>query len=70
MQLLPLHIVVAIIIPSEDFIDFLKILDEKYDKGKTIRIVLDNHTAHTSKKTREYLGSYLYLHQNTALGSI
>ena len=42
---------------SEDFIDFLKILDEKYDKGKTIRIVLDNHTVHTSKKTREYLAT-------------
>lgn len=40
---------------SDDFIDFLKILDGKYDKDKNIRIVLDNHSIHTSKKTREYL---------------
>ena len=40
---------------SSDFVDFLKILDEKYDKGKKIRIVLDNHSAHTSKETRGYL---------------
>lgn len=40
---------------SSDFIDFLKILDDKYDKGKKIKIVLDNHSAHTSKETRRYL---------------
>lgn len=40
---------------SADFIDFLKILDEKYDKTKKIKIVLDNHSAHTSKETRKYL---------------
>ena len=28
---------------SADFIDFLKILDGKYDKAKKIKIVLDNH---------------------------
>lgn len=42
---------------SSDFIDFLKVLDEKYDKDKKIRIVLDNHSAHTSKETRRYLES-------------
>lgn len=40
---------------SADFIDFLKILDKKYDKDKKIKIVLDNHSAHTSKETRKYL---------------
>lgn len=40
---------------SADFVDFLKILDEKYDKAKKIKIVLDNHSAHTSKETRKYL---------------
>lgn len=40
---------------SADFIDFLKILDEKYDKDLKIRIVLDNHSAHTSKETMKYL---------------
>jgi transposase len=40
---------------SADFVDFLKILDGKYDKAKKIKIVLDNHSAHTSKETRKYL---------------
>lgn len=40
---------------SSDFVDFLKILDDKYDKARKIRIVLDNHSAHTSKETRSYL---------------
>lgn len=42
---------------SSDFINFLRILDEKYDKNAKIRIVLDNHSAHTSKETRKYLES-------------
>jgi transposase len=42
---------------SSDFIDFLKILDEKYDDDLKIRIVLDNHSAHTSKETMKYLAS-------------
>lgn len=40
---------------SADFVDFLKILDDKYDKSMKIKIVLDNHSAHTSKETRKYL---------------
>lgn len=40
---------------SSDFIDFLKILDEKYDNELKIRIILDNHSAHTSKETMRYL---------------
>jgi len=43
---------------SVDFIDFLKILDEKYDKDLKIRIVLDNHTSHTSKETMRYLAEH------------
>lgn len=42
---------------SSDFIEFLKLLDNKYDKGMKIRIVLDNHSVHTSKETRSYLNS-------------
>jgi transposase len=42
---------------SSDFIDFLKILDEKYADAERIRIVLDNHSAHTSKETKKYLDS-------------
>ena len=40
---------------SSDFVDFLKILDFKYDKAKKIKLVLDNHSVHTSKETRRYL---------------
>lgn len=42
---------------SCDFIEFLKILDKKYPSQDTIRIILDNHSAHTSKETREFPGS-------------
>jgi transposase len=44
---------------SADFVDFLKLLDEKYDNDKKIKIVLDNHSAHTSKETRKYLEQHL-----------
>jgi transposase len=40
---------------SSDFIEFLKILDGKYPKEEQIRLILDNHSAHTSKETRKYL---------------
>ena len=40
---------------SEDFIDFLKILNERYPEGDTIQVILDNHTVHTSKKVKQYL---------------
>lgn len=40
---------------SDDFIDFLKILDGKYPEGDIIRVVLDNHTVHTCKKVKSFL---------------
>ena len=42
---------------SSDFVAFLKILDDKYPKGDKIRLILDNHSAHTSKETQEYLNT-------------
>ena len=42
---------------SEDFIDLLKKMDAKYPKGDIIRIVLDNHSIHKSKKTQNYLST-------------
>ena len=42
---------------SSDFVLFLKILDGKYPKGDRIRLILDNHSAHTSKETQEYLNT-------------
>lgn len=40
---------------STEYIEFLKLLDDKYPKGDKIRIVLDNLKVHTSEKTRKYL---------------
>jgi transposase len=42
---------------SREFIDFLKILDGTIPKEKTVRIILDNHSIHISKETRQYLKS-------------
>ena len=42
---------------SKDYIEFLKILDNKYPKGDKIRIVLDNLKVHTSEETRKYLAT-------------
>lgn len=42
---------------SSDFIEFLNILDAKYPVGDTIRLILDNHSAHTSKETRRFLAT-------------
>jgi transposase len=40
---------------SSDFVDFLKILNTRYADASKIRLVLDNHSAHTSRETRAYL---------------
>ncbi|MFC1864063.1 IS630 family transposase [Thermodesulfobacteriota bacterium] len=40
---------------SREFVQYLKMLDETYLKDITIRIILDNHSAHISKETRQYL---------------
>lgn len=40
---------------SREFVQYLKMLDETYSKDITIRIILDNHSAHISKETRQYL---------------
>jgi transposase len=42
---------------SREFVQFLKKIDMGYPKKIKIRIVLDNHSAHISKETREYLTS-------------
>lgn len=31
--------------------------DAKYPEGDTIRLILDNHSAHTSKETRQFLAA-------------
>ena len=42
---------------SSDFVEYLKMLDCAYDSRDTIRLILDNHSIHTSKETREYLAT-------------
>ncbi len=42
---------------SVEFIGLLKKLDEYYPSDATIRVVLDNHSAHISKETMAYLGT-------------
>ncbi|RME57061.1 MAG: IS630 family transposase, partial [Caldilineae bacterium] len=40
---------------SAEFIEFLKMLHENYPPEMKLRIILDNHSAHTSKETRAFL---------------
>ena len=51
---------------SREFVALLKDLDAYYPPGVTIRIILDNHSAHISKETRAYLASrpnrFKYVH--------
>ncbi len=51
---------------SREFVALLKDLDAYYPPGGTIRIILDNHSAHISKETRAYLATrpnrFKYVH--------
>lgn len=40
---------------SQEYIEFLKLLDAKYPKGDKIRLILDNLKVHSSEETRKYL---------------
>ena len=42
---------------SREFVEFLQALDAKYGADMKIQVVLDNHSAHTSKETRTYLAT-------------
>ena len=42
---------------SADYIEFLKILDVRYPKGDTIRLVLDNLKVHKAQKVVKYLAT-------------
>jgi len=54
---------------SREFIGLLKDLDEYYPAECTIRLILDNHSAHISKETRAYLATrpnrFKYVHTPT-----
>jgi transposase len=51
---------------SKEFIALLDDLDRYYPADCTIRVVLDNHSAHISKETRSYLATrpnrFVYIH--------
>lgn len=40
---------------SREFIEFLKLLDAAYPASTTLKLILDNHSAHISKETRAWL---------------
>lgn len=40
---------------SSEFIEFLKYIHNNYPKDIRIKIILDNHSCHTSKETRKFL---------------
>ena len=42
---------------SSDFIKFKKMLGAKYPEGDIIRLILDNHSDHTSKETHQFLAA-------------
>lgn len=42
---------------SLEFVTFLKKLDGQYPKDWKIRIILDNHSSHVSKETKEFLAT-------------
>lgn len=54
---------------SREFTSLLKDLDAYYPAESTIRIILDNHSAHISKETMKYLasrpGRFVYVHTPT-----
>jgi len=54
---------------SREFIGLLKDLDAYYPSNVTIRLILDNHSAHISKETRDFLATrpnrFKYVHTPT-----
>ena len=54
---------------SREFISLLRDLDTYYPVESTIRIILDNHSAHISRETMKYLasrpGRFVYVHTPT-----
>jgi len=42
---------------SSDFIEFLTKLDVAYPAAQTLRLILDNHSAHISRETQRYLAT-------------
>jgi transposase len=51
---------------SREFINFLKEIDQTYPQNCSIRLILDNHSAHISRETMSYLNTvpnrFIYVH--------
>ncbi len=51
---------------SREFVELLKEIDSYYPPEATIRVILDNHSAHISQETRAYLATrpnrFVYVH--------
>lgn len=51
---------------SREFVGLLQALDAHYPPAATLRVLLDNHSAHVSKETRAYLATrpnrFVYVH--------
>ena len=42
---------------SREFIEFLELLDAAYPASTAIKLILDNHSAHISRETRDWLAT-------------
>jgi hypothetical protein len=60
-ELLPNPEIIALLVKvrdrhrSREFIEFLKLLDAAYPASTTVKLILDNHSAHISRETRAWL---------------
>ena len=43
---------------SAEFVEHLRMLDQRYPQNFAIRIILDNHSSHVSKETRRFLAQF------------
>jgi transposase len=51
------HALVKDLQRSCEFIEFLQLLESAYPASTAIKIILDNHSAHTSKETKAWLAT-------------
>jgi transposase len=42
---------------QQEYIEFLKLVDNRSPKGKVLHLILDNASSHRTKSVREYLGA-------------
>lgn len=47
---------------AKEFLAFLREIDRRHPKGKTLHIILDNHSAHKTKEIKDWLEATPYIH--------